>query len=205
MRQAVNIYLFVMIATVLMFNGCASKPVPIGFLTDYSRLEATSDGSLRYINPNKNLGEYSQFIIDPVVVHFHEEAKGVLTDPETLTQLRDYMYDAIVNVLSDRYEIVSRPAYRVARIRVAITDVNRSTPALNIIPHTKLTGAGLGGAAMEAEMIDSQTGEQIGAVIDSKKGKRLSFAGVTKWGDAKAVMDGWARRFRKRLDEAHRR
>ena len=57
--------------------------------------------------------------------------------------------------------------------------------------------------SMEGEVIDSQTGEQIGAVIQTQKGSRLSLAGVKKWGDAKAVMDEWAKRFRKRLDEAH--
>jgi hypothetical protein len=58
---------------------------------------------------------------------------------------------------------------------------------------------------MEAELVDSQTGEQIGALIESKKGSRLSLAGMTRWGDAKAAMDEWAQRFEQRLDEAHGR
>jgi hypothetical protein len=66
-----------------------------------------------------------------------------------------------------------------------------------------MTGLGIGGASMEAEVIDSQTGEQIGAVIQSQKGKRISMSGLKKWGDAKAVMDDWVKRFRKLLDEAH--
>ena len=56
---------------------------------------------------------------------------------------------------------------------------------------------------MEAEMIDSQTGRQIVAVVESQIGKRLSLAGINTWGDAKAVMDDWAHRLRERLDEAH--
>ena len=56
---------------------------------------------------------------------------------------------------------------------------------------------------MEAEMIDSQTGRQIVAVVESQIGKRLSLAGISTWGDAKAVMDDWVNRLRKHLDEAH--
>lgn len=70
-------------------------------------------------------------------------------------------------------------------------------------PQTRLIGAGLGGASMEAEMVDSQTGRQIGAVVESQLGKRLSMAGIRTWGDAKQVMDDWAKKLKKRLDDAH--
>jgi hypothetical protein len=50
-------------------------------------------------------------------------------------------------------------------------------------------------------LVDSQTGEQIGAPVESQKGSRISLEGLKKWGDAKAFMDEWAKRFRKRLDE----
>jgi hypothetical protein len=63
-------------------------------------------------------------------------------------------------------------------------------------------GTGLGGASMEFEVLDSQTGVQIGAAIESQLGNRLSLKGMSKWGDAKAVMDDWAKRLRARLDEA---
>lgn len=86
---------------------------------------------------------------------------------------------------------------------IAVTDIESSTPALNVLPQTRLSGTGLGGASMEAELLDSQTGEQIGALVEGQKGSRVSLAGLEKWGDAKSVMDDWAERFRKRLDEAH--
>jgi hypothetical protein len=74
---------------------------------------------------------------------------------------------------------------------------------MSVVPTANIIGIGLGGASMEAEVVDSLTGEQIGAVIESQKGKRLSLKGLSKWGDAKAVMNGWAKRFKERLDEAH--
>jgi hypothetical protein len=151
----------------------------------------------------KRLGTYSKFIIEPVVVQLQGTPQGARPDPETRRELANFMHNAIVNAISDRYMIVSQPAPGVARIRVAITDIEKSSVALNILPQTKLTGVGLGGASMEGEVIDSVSNEQIAAVIQSQKGSRISLAGLKKWGDAKAVMDEWAKQFRKRLDEAH--
>jgi hypothetical protein len=179
--------------------GCAQQVRKIGFLSDYSRLEP-ENGSLRYIDM-KRLSAYDQFIIDPVIVHLHGTDKG--PDMKTRRELANYMHNAIVNAIRDRYMVVSQPAPGVARLRIAITDVDKSTPALNVLPQTKLVGMGLGGASMEGELLDSKTGEQIGAVIKSQKGSRISLSGLKEWGDAKAVMDDWAERFRRRLDEAH--
>ncbi|MHC4558718.1 MAG: DUF3313 domain-containing protein [Planctomycetota bacterium] len=185
--------------------GCGpKKPATTGFLSDYSHLETVSDTTLRHINLSNTLDNYSKFIIDPVQVHFHNKAKGTDISSKELAELRQYMYAAIHKAVLDHYDVVRRPGPGVARIRIALTDIEKSSPALNVIPTTKLTGVGLGGASMEAEVVDSVTGEQIAAVVESQKGKRLSLKGLSKWGDAKAVMDEWARRFKERLDESHR-
>ncbi len=185
-------------------SGCGPKgPQTTGFLSNYSRLEAVSDTSLRYINPRNTLGNYSKFILDPVAVHFHSKAKGTDISSSELAEIRQYMYAAVHNAILDHYNVVRQPGPGVARIRIAITDIEKSSLALNIIPATKLAGAGLGGVSMEGEVVDSLSGEQIVAVIQSQKGRRLSLEGLSKWGDAKAVIAGWAQRFKERLDEAH--
>lgn len=181
--------------------GCASAPNTTGFLSDYSRLEP--DGSKRLAFVDSSVRQYSKFIIERVVVRFHDPAKEEKVDSETVAELRTYMEDAIGKAISERYAMVSQPGPGVARLRVALTDLDKSTPALNVLPQTKVTGLGVGGAAMEAELLDSRTGVQIAAVVQKKKGAMLSFSGMKKWGDAKAVMDAWAKRYRERLDEAH--
>lgn len=184
--------------------GCGAKKLEtVGFLSDYSRLETVSETTLKYTNPKYDLGDYSKFILDPVVVHFHGEAKKPDISPKELAELRQYMYAAVFNAVLQNYDIVRQPGPGVATIRIALTNIKKSTPVLNVLPPAKLSGVSLGGASMEAELVDSQTGEQIGAVIESQKGKRLSLKGLSKWGDAKAVMNGWAKRFKERLDEAH--
>ena len=153
--------------------------------------------------------QYNKFIIDPVVIHFHtgskaieERSKGKIKEQDII-DLKNYMHSAIVEAISDRYSIAYRPGPGVARVRIAITDLKKANVLMNIHPASKLVGSGLGGASLEAEWLDSQTGKQIAALVESQLGDRLSLDGLSEWGDAKSIMDGWAQRFRKRLDEAH--
>ena len=192
------------IALMVIQCGCSAKlGRQTGFLSDYSKLDRQSDVSYRYIGPN--LGAYSQFIVDPVKIHFHASSKGGKLSAEDITDLQNYMHTAIVSAISDRYSIVYRPGPGVARLRLALTDLKKSKIVQNIWPGSKLAGTGLGGASLEAELVDSRDGTQIGAVVESQLGNRMSLEGLSTWGDAKSVMDDWAKRLRERLDEAHGR
>jgi hypothetical protein len=197
-----RLFVFLIIITLATITGCAEKTLQrTGFLSTYARLDSTPEGNLRYVNMNR-LGIYSKFIIEPVVFRLYNVPVGKRPDMRTRTELSNYMYQAIVKAMQERYMVVSQPAPQVARVRVAITDIDKSLSSLNVLPASKLSGIGLGGVSMEAEVIDAITGEQIGAVVQSKKGNRVSTAGLNEWGDAHAVMDEWAQRFRNVLDEA---
>jgi hypothetical protein len=54
---------------------------------------------------------------------------------------------------------------------------------------------------MEAEIIDSQSGQVIGQAVDQRSGGKL--AGFTTLGGAKAAFEFWAKRLRIWLDETH--
>ncbi|MHC4215556.1 MAG: DUF3313 family protein, partial [Planctomycetota bacterium] len=71
--------------------------------------------------------------------------------------------------------------------------------AASLLPTAKVVGAGIGGASMEAEIVDSMTGEQIGAVVESKKGSKMPFANLGEWDAAKQVIDDWAKRLKDNL------
>ena len=199
-------YLLIVLVVVLtpVLSGCSARlGERTGFLSDYSKLEPRSDVSYRYIAPGR-LGNYSKFIIEPVTVHLHRRSKTKKKiSEEDLTDLKNYMHAALVKAIDDGYEVVYRPGPGVARVRIALTDIKKTEVLLNIHPTSKLIGAGLGGASLEAELVDSQSGEQIAALVESQLGDRLSLDGLSTWGDAKSIMDDWASRTRKRLDEAH--
>jgi hypothetical protein len=83
-----------------------------------------------------------------------------------------------------------------------LTDVQSATPRLGDNPRV---GAGTGQAAMEAEVLDSVTGEQIGAIMEISRGGSYGLRILEDWSQPKAVMKQWARRFRRYLDDAHAR
>jgi hypothetical protein len=141
-----------------MLAGCEThKASYSGFLGDYSRLRPSPgvEGALYYQSPGKGLKDYNKFMIDPVLVHFAPNAKGTALDPAKLKKLTDFAYVEAVKTLSERYSVVNALGPHVLRLRVAITDIKKTKPALNIHPATKLSGIGLGGASMEAEALDS--------------------------------------------------
>ncbi len=181
----------------LLISGCGgtTETARTGFLKDYSKLQPHPEieGRFRYINPKLNLGNYSKFIVAPVVLSLSKEGKEREIDQEDLDEQVTFFHGKILEELGKGgYQIVNHPGKGVARVRVAITDIDKTNPALNINPGMKLTGAGLGGSGMEAELVDSVTNEIIGSVIDFQMGSRLSLtAGLTWFGHAQAVMEDW--------------
>ncbi len=177
-----------------------------GFLKNYAQLKPDPqvDGALRYVNPRVNLKAYNKFIVDPIAVYFAPGAKAAGIDPAKLKELTDYFRSELVKALNQNSRVVSAPGKGVMRLRAAITDVEESEPLLNIHPLMKLTGAGLGGASMEAEGIDSLSGERIGAIVETRSGDRMSLgSGLSRLSHAKQVMRYWVERFLKNLNKAH--
>jgi hypothetical protein len=156
---------------------------------------------MRYIGPQ--VGQYSKFILDPITVKLYDKETAEKVKPEDVAHLQEFLYTQILKDKPEQYQIVSTPGPGVARMRIAITNLEKSNPALNVLPQTKLTGAGLGQASAEFELLDSQTDAQLAAGIDSQTGSRFSLSGLSAWGDVEAVMKDWAKRIWVRVDEAH--
>jgi hypothetical protein len=182
--------------------GCGpKKPEMTGFLSDYSKLKKVSDSTLRYVN-EKAAGKYSSFIVDPVQVRFYSgsPSEGKLT-MQQLSDLTNYMHLKIVEAVQGAGDtVVEQPGPGVARVRVALSDIKKAS-ALAILPQANLLGGGVGGASMEAEVVDSMTGKQIAAVVQSGMGSRIPFTNLGDLSSAKNVIDGWAKTFEKRLIE----
>lgn len=195
------------LAAALIAGGCAtiSQPEPTGFLSDYSRLEQAEKDLLFYADDS--VRRYTKFIVEPVTLAFSPEQSKTSFTAEELEELQLYFRARVIEQLSedDGYEIVEAAAADTGRLRIGIADVDRTIGILNISLVTKLTGAGIGGAAAEAELLDSLTGAQVAAAVAWGGGSRVLIAGITKLGDAKIAINRWSRELRSALDELHGR
>lgn len=189
------------LAATLAVSSCSRPPQETGFLSTYKNLQPVSSTCLRYIEPEKDLRKYNKFIIDPIIVKLYNSSSETEVSAKDIQHLTDFLFQQLSQVLTSKYTIVTQPGPDVARLRIAITDIKPSTPALNVLPQTKLLGLGLGELSVEAEIVDSTTGTQLAAIVESDEGSRLSTAGLSRWGDVEEIMRQWASRLKKRIDE----
>ena len=202
-QAAIAALAIVMIAPL---KGCDTpKTSQAGFLSDYGQLRPNPDldGALHYKNPLTSLSRYNKFLIDGPMIYFVANSKARGLNPEDIAKLSEYFRGEAIKQLTGRYQVVKLAGPGVLRLRFALTDLREGSPILNIQPATKLFGVGLGGASLEAEAIDTQTGIRVMAVKDARQGERLSLEGLDKWDHAKQVMRYWVSRFVKQIDQAH--
>jgi hypothetical protein len=208
---------------VVTLTGCpavrrAHKAEESGFLSDYSQLTpgGSDEALLRYRNPNADLSKYDKVILDPVQIWAKPGSPLAKLPKEDADSLTSYLYHAVQARLVQRFEIVGRPGPRTLRLRLALTEAEGSTVALDVattvIPQAALVSEGVqlatgargfaGAATIEGEVLDASTGERLGAFVDREVGaKRLGERMFEKWGDVKSACDFWAERIGQRLRE----
>lgn len=191
---------------VFFLSGCATTPPSSGFLSDYSKLheDKYGDHSLKwYEKENFNWNRYRKIMLDPVVVFYHPDAKYRQIDPDAVKKLTDYFRQVVEEELAQEYPIVSTPGEDVLRVRAAITEIVPANPAINIVTTAAVfVPLDMGGAAIEAEFIDSQTNEVLAAMVDKKMGNPLDprfYRGFTTMGYAKGAFAAWANELKKAL------
>lgn len=215
-----NKYFLAVITAVLtisisfIISGCNvyDSACNTGYLSDYSKMQevngiAAIEGSnFRYKDKSVQKGEYKYIIVEPVVVQLQKESKAAIAQSkgklkgQDVNDLSIYLYSAIIDAIKDSgYKIVYTSGKGVAKIRVAITDL-RKTNLLQLIPNARITtGVGTGGAAIESELVDSVSGQQILAAQEYHPGSRVPFTRLNDWGGAQYAMDVWVSEFKKQL------
>lgn len=200
-------------------TGSKAKRTGPGFLGAYEqKLEKGPDGGakMRWLKPGTNFAKYDKVILEHIVFFLDDtsEYKGI--DASEMNALAEKCNLALVNALKDGYPIVTEPGPDVVQVRMAITDLKPSNPAVGgITTVTMVTPVGLGinllkkgatgkwsgsgATASELMALDSMTGEVIAVAKDEKS------AGFTerygKWDSVEGAFKFWGERLRKFLDE----
>lgn len=202
-RWPITLFLFIL---AINASGCthkASGPMASGFLNNYVAFnEVKNDKGMFIYELTEGLpANYSKVLIAPVTIHFHDDAKGIKIKEEKLQKLTSYFEEALLTTLGENFTIVDIPGPEVLIVRVAMTEIIPNKVLLNLHWSTTLAGWGIGGASMEAEVVDALTNQRVLGIIDQRKGNRAKYhKGLTKWGHTKEVIEFWAGLINERLD-----
>jgi len=218
MKKAVRIALAMVIGLALTAPaGFAADMKYSGFLGDnYKNLQPGSKGGAKevWLKPGVMFGTYNKYMVDSVVFFFADDSEYKGIDPNELKDISDGFNKAIVAAFKDKYPIVTEPGPGVARIRIAITGIKASKPALSSISSISplgmafslvkkgVTGSwtGAGATSAELETLDSLSEDVIAVAIDERA------AGYTerfsKWGSAQEAFKFWAERIVRFIDNA---
>jgi hypothetical protein len=211
-----------LLATVLaaLFTGCASSTKQAqqsGFLGSYSDMREGGKDEARYvyIDRKANFTQYTKVKIAPVTLWRMDDSELNDLDEAELKELSDYLHTSIYNALKKDYEIVDHNGPDVMLVRVALTEAVGAKRGLNtvstIIPIGLVASAGkklatgthafVGKASIEVEVLDSNTGERLGAAVDERAGAK----GVeAKWTQVQKAFDFWSEKMRDRLERLTR-
>jgi hypothetical protein len=176
------------VAGMLALAGCKTTPQMTSrpdFLSTYNHLEKIEPGLWRYVS-QPLLANCNKFMVSPVKVLFNE-VEGQTITAEQRQRSSDFVRQAIVKAVSERYPVVSDPGPDVAEIRVALTEAYRT--------------GGKAGLCVQGEILDNSN-TQVAAVVRTE----LSELYIPNWENkntANQIVEEWAQRLLKAIDQAH--
>ena len=188
------------------------------FLSDYTQLQRSSDEYMHYIylppGAENRMVSYSAMMIDqPEFVLAADSAyKGM--KPEDMMDLADTFRAAVTEVLAETYLIVDQPGPNVLLLRPALTNLQLKKPRRRLLGYTPVGLVGgavrsgrsdltdkvdLRGLTIEMEVLDSNSEEQLAAVVEIRSGTEEAPA---SWEELDALLDVYSQRLGCRLDNA---
>lgn len=227
-RFSNNIQILSLIILGIIFYGCIStdkvqKPKVSAFLQDYSILKKRhkNDDQRVYLNQTSDFGNYKKIMIDPVTIYAEYKSDIATLPRDDLQSLVNYLYATLRNQLTEDYEIVVNPGADVMHLRVAITEEKGSKRILETVSSKIPFGVALSSVKrvamethttmrsvrVECEILDSLSGKQLFASVDSQVGKQIKEDGEKwkKWKDTKEGYNFWAEALKNRLAEFRKR
>ena len=187
-----------------------------GFLGDYSQLRpgGADEPVLVYRRSAAGPG-YAKLLIDPVVAYAGPGSRLHKLSTEDRQALLDYFHAALREQLGQDFALAETAGPGTLRMRVALTDARGSKILLDTLSTVVPVGLAIsalqrvalgqtatsGRATIEAEVLDSQTGERRVALVDGRAGRKVTgrFDKWKKWQDVRDACDFWSGRLRAEL------
>ena len=197
----------VMLASLFM-GGCANMSNhSSGFLDSYQHLKPDPKDSHRlvYEQADWKKSDYTSVIIEPAIVRLTAEDQAKFTAQE-VADLAAYGDKALRKAFAKQWRIVTAAEAGTLRIRSAITGVDTSNPALNVVTSLFICPVDNGGVSVEYEVRDATTGEQLVALAGFTNATPLEgLWAYTRFGQAHFAINHWSVELRKMVHPAVKR
>ncbi len=178
-----------------------------GFLSDYGMLEKvkSKDESvlMRYISPELKKRAYTQVVLDPVSFYPAPKPSDNIS-ASVLKEISNYANQSFSAAIKSSTNLSTQANENAIRIKLAITGVSivdKELAAYQYIPIAFLANAATGGLSemvvnfqIEAEIIDSLTGEVLALATKSGLGETLKDDKTPlSLENIKPLIDSWAK------------
>lgn len=163
--------LFLLSVLLLALAACTTQSVSSGYFGDFTGFlpSTRTEGLLIYTNQEISPGDYKAFIVGNISVYLHPNVREGLRDTLEVRNLVEEFRGEITRAIKNKYTVVDKSGPGVLSISAAIMDLKPVGARLSVHPAT--AAKGLKEAFMEAELTDSVTGERVGALVDTWKGR----------------------------------
>ena len=206
--------LFIFISSIL--STPLSAAPNSGFLDDYSGLKADPDrsGAMVYRKDGVSLGAYNKIVISPIEIWYHPNTKYKGVSPDEMKVLADTFASILTNELEPDYPVVGSTGKGVLIVRLAITNLKMKKKKRGLLGYMPIGAAitamkdiagkriTLSDATIEAELLDGESGEILGTLVDSLS-ETVSKKDKPSWASLEQALTFYAKRFRSRLDAEH--
>lgn len=181
--------------------GCASiDGNPSGFLEnpEQMRPEKPNDPTSYYCDAG-SVGRYQAIIVEPV--SFQARAASRLEDAERV-RLGGSLTKVARETFGTMYAIAQEPSPDALRLRVTVSDINKSSPTLNLVTAAiAFVPLDAGAISVEMEVVDSVNGTRVAAFVTSSRGVPIApdgfFQSFSPTGHAQAEFEKATRAFLK--------
>ena len=204
----------------------SAVPVESGFLSDYSKLQATEQfAAMKMYRDDSRKGGYRKLLFRPVEVWRGADRRLEDVSEEDLQYLADALYQAMQKRLGASFEMVDEPGPGVLDIHLGFTLVTHPESSIDFFstavpvrdlsrregPLVEGTRRFVRDCALEAEFIevDSATPSRRGvktpkrvraAIFDVRRGADTPKGNVNTWEDVDRVFAKWAEVLDERLE-----
>jgi hypothetical protein len=190
-------------------TGCAYDPsvVPRRYEGDLTGLERVRPDPWRelYVRPDLDLRRYRAVRLAPVRMIDSVDTKGEHYASADLERVR-HKFDLALRHEFERGPLLTeRFGPGVLELRPLLTGVRANRPPLDATPNGVMSlSRGVGGATMQLDVVDAESGLLLAAVVDRHWGEEFT-ANLNRadtWGDAEEAFRWWASTVHRRLRSA---